>query len=88
MMPLFQYQQLTLGQSASSWTLGTSNIRYAPTNSCNASASMSFDLAGNGSVTSGEGASFNHELHGLTNGSQDVQEELIGQGFWSPTLLL
>jgi len=88
MMPLFQYQQLTLGQSANSWTLDASNIRYAPTNSCNASASMSFDLAGNGSVTSGEGASFNHELHGLTNGSLDVQEELIQQGFWSPTLLL
>jgi hypothetical protein len=88
MNALFQYQQLTLGASASHWTLGTSAIRYAPTNSCNASATMSFDLNGTGGVISGEGASFSNTLHGLSGGSLDVQDELIQQGFWSPTLLL
>jgi hypothetical protein len=87
-VPRFQYQLLTLGSRASAWALSSSHIRYAPTNSCDASAAMSFDADGNGALDSAEGASFSAELQGLSNGSADVQEELQQRGFTSPVLLL
>jgi hypothetical protein len=86
-VPRFQYQAMSLGPSASSWTLGTSNIRYAPTNNCNASATMRFDLDGNGAVSASEGSNFSNELHGLSVSSTDVQDELLLMGLLNNVLL-
>ncbi|HEX5355808.1 MAG TPA: hypothetical protein VFW93_06305 [Aquabacterium sp.] len=83
----FQYQALTLGSSATGWTLGTSSIAYAPTNSCSASNSMSFDTNGDGTLSGAEGQGFTSGL-AVPSGSNDVQDELQQQGFLAPVLLL
>lgn len=83
----YQYQMLSLGSTASSWALGTSHIHYAPTNSCNASSTMSFDANGDGTLGGGEGQSFTSDL-AVPAGSNDVQDDLIQQGYLSPVLLM
>jgi hypothetical protein len=59
----FQYQSMSLGSSASDWTLGTSNISYAPTNSCTSSSTMRYDVDASGVIDSGEGASVSSGLY-------------------------
>lgn len=83
----YQYQQLTLGSSATAWTLGSSRVHYAPTNSCSASSTMRFDANGDGSLGGSEGQSFGSEL-AVPSGSNDVHDELIQQGYLSPVLLM
>lgn len=83
----YQYQAVSLGHSATSWSLSTSNIAYAPTNSCQSSSAMSFDANGDGVLDSAEGQSFNSGL-AVPTGSNDVQDELQQQGFLAPVLLL
>jgi hypothetical protein len=68
--PMFQYQTMSLGSSASSWADNTTKIAYAPTNSCNASSSMSYDV--NGVPTSNS----TNQLQGLTNGNADITAQL------------
>jgi hypothetical protein len=68
--PMFQYQTMSLGSGATTWARGTTKIAYAPTNSCNASASMSYDV--NGVSTSNS----TNQLQGLTNGNADVTAQL------------
>ncbi|MFT3859134.1 MAG: hypothetical protein QM742_17090 [Aquabacterium sp.] len=86
--PLFQSQTLSLGPNATSWSLTASHIRHAPTHNCSASASMRFDLDGNGTLGAGEGAGFTHELDAPTGGRLDAQDEIIERGFLPPILLL
>lgn len=83
----FQYQALSLGSSDTGWSLGASNIAYAPTNSCSASNSMSFDANGNGTLAGAEGQGLTSGL-AVPSGSNDVQDELLQQGFLAPVLLL
>lgn len=83
----YQYQSVSLSSSATSWGLLSSNIAYAPTNSCQSSSSMSFDANGDGVLDSAEGQSFNAGL-AVPTGSNDVQDELQQQGFLAPVLLL
>lgn len=82
---LFQRQSMSISASATSWTLGTSKISYAPTTSCNSSSLMSFDQDANGSVTAGEGASVTHDLDSKGS-SSTVQAELESRGYAIPTL--
>jgi hypothetical protein len=88
MQALYQSQTMTLGPNATGWALGSSHVRHAPTNSCNASAGMRLDADGDGALASGEGASLTHDLAAPTGGRTDVQDEIIEQGFLPPILLL
>lgn len=83
----YQYQQLTLGSSATDWALGTSRVHYAPTNSCSASSTMRFDANGDGNLGTSEGQSFGSDL-AVPSGSNDVHDQLIQQGYLSPVLLM
>jgi len=85
---LSQYQSLSLSGSASDWALITSKIGHAPTNNCQASSGMNFDVDGDGTVASGEGASAGYDLLGLSGGSVDIQDELLLMGFLPPILPL
>lgn len=88
MQAAYQAQSLSLGSSATAWSLGSSRIRHAPTNSCSASNAMSFDLDGQNGVGSQEGAGFASELATPSGGAIDVQDDLNRQGFLSPVLLM
>jgi hypothetical protein len=85
---LYQSQTMTLASSATAWSLGTSHVRHAPTNSCNTSGGMGFDADGNGTLGASEGAGLSHDLAAPTGGRTDVQDEIIEQGFLPPILLL
>lgn len=80
----FQSQGLTLASSATSWTLGSSLITYAPTVSCNSSSSMTFDANANGSIGTGEGASTTHNLDSKGT-STSVETEIESRGYAKPT---
>jgi hypothetical protein len=84
---LFQQQSLSLPSTGTSWTLSSSKLRYAPTNSCNA-GSMAFDANGDGRIVGAEGSGLVNDLAAPTQGRLDVQDELIEQGFLPPVLVL
>ena len=84
----FQWQQASLGASASTWVLGTSQRRHAPTNACSASACMRFDLDGDGLLGATEGMSTSPDLVTPSQNGLDAQDELNVRGFQSPVLLL
>ena len=86
--PLYQTQSMTLPAQASSWSLGTSRIRHAPTNNCEASLTMGFDANGDGALIGAEGTGTRHDLAAPTAPRIDVQDEIIEQGFLPPILLL
>jgi hypothetical protein len=85
---LYQTQSMTLAANATSWTLGASHIRHAPTNNCNASNAMGYDADGNGALAGAEGTGTQHDLAAPTGTRIDVQEEIIERGFLPPILLL
>lgn len=82
-----QYQALALGSSASNWSLSDSRIAYAPTNTCSASGTMSFDADGNTSVTVGEGSNTTPELLSPSLSGDNIQDEMLLRGFFAPTFL-
>lgn len=82
---LFQRQSMSISASATSWTLDTSKISYAPTTSCNSSSTMNFDQDASGSASLGEGASVTHDLDSKGS-SSSVQAELESRGYAIPTL--
>jgi hypothetical protein len=84
----FQLQQASLARNGSGWTLTSSHHRYAPTNTCSASANMRYDADGSGSVGTSEGASTQPDLALPSQAELDVQGELNLRGFLSPVLLL
>ncbi len=87
----FQMQQARLNRGDAGWVLTQSHHRIAPTNSCQASANMRFDLNGDGSLGTSEGAGTTADLVTPSPSGQnanDVQGELNLRGFLSPVLLL
>ncbi len=85
----FQWQQATLGAADTSWQLIASQRQYAPTNSCSASASMRFDLDGDGSLGATEGQGATADLVTPSQNRLNAQDELYNaRGFLSPVLLL
>lgn len=83
---LFQSQSVRLGGSASAWAVsGTSHIAYAPTVSCDASATMRFDVNADSTLETGEGSSFTHALDTLSTAA-DVPGELAVRGYVQPSL--
>lgn len=91
----FQSQILALSSSATDWNFPVdvatnSKIRFAPTNSCNSSATMEFDVDA-GSSTGGtlgatEGNSVTNALDSLTGGRTTVFDEITARGFTLPTM--
>jgi hypothetical protein len=84
----FQMQQARLGRSDTGWILSQSHHRIAPTNSCQASATMRFDLNGDGSLGATEGAGTTADLVTPSQADLDAQDELNLRGFLPPVLLL
>jgi hypothetical protein len=84
----FQMQQAHLGRSDTGWILSQSHHRIAPTNSCQASATMRFDLNGDGSLGATEGAGTTADLVTPSQADLDAQDELNLRGFLPPVLLL
>jgi hypothetical protein len=85
--PLFQYQTINLGSSASAWAAGGANhIQYAPTNSCSAT-SMAYDSNSDGSIT-GADVTSNALMNVTLTSNSDVQEEIQAMGFTSTIVLL
>jgi hypothetical protein len=80
----FQMQTALLPDSASTFSLGESKIIYAPTVSCNSSATMTYDADVDGSIGTGEGASTTNDLDGPTGSRTTVQEEVAAHGFTTP----
>jgi hypothetical protein len=80
----FQMQSATLADSASAFVLGSSKITYAPTVSCNSSSTMTYDVDGDHTIASGEGASVTNDLDTLTGSRTTVQEEISARGFITP----
>ncbi len=84
----FQMQQGQLGRSATAWALSASHHRFAPTNTCEASTGMRFDLDGDGSLGATEGQGSTADLITPSQPALDVQDELNLRGFLPPVLLL
>jgi hypothetical protein len=91
----FQSQTLALASTATDWTFPTgvstdSKIRFAPTNNCNATGAMNFDVdAGSstgGTLSAGEGALVTNSLDALTGSNTTVFGEITSRGFTLPSL--
>ena len=80
----FQYQTATLSTTGTRWTLGTSKIRYAPTNSCDSSSTMEFDANADNTLGATEGNSTTNDLDSKGS-SASVAAELAARGFTVPT---
>jgi hypothetical protein len=88
---LFQSQNLALSSTATDWTFPTSasvdsKIKYAPTNNCNSTGTMTYDVDSNGTLAAGEGSSVTNSLDGLTGTNTSVFAEITSRGFTIPTL--
>ena len=80
----FQSQTATLASSASEYTLATSKITYAPTNSCS-STTTAYDVNVNGTIAGGEGVGTTNDLD-VPAGANSVQQEIESRGFAKPAL--
>jgi hypothetical protein len=86
----FQSQLLSLTATATDWFFPTavatdSKIRFAPTNSCDSSSTMNFDVDAGG-LAAGEGASFVNSLDILSGTNLSVFEEIKSRGFSAPSM--
>ncbi len=79
----FQYQELSLGTASPAWSLVGSKIRYAPTNNCNSSGTMQYDVDANGALFAGEGSNVTNDLDSKGT-SASVAAELASRGFTVP----
>jgi len=79
----FQYQAVSLVSAADEWAIDTSKIAYAPTNNCNSTGAMNFDVADDG-LTVGDGANVTNDLDSK-GGSASVAAELAARGYVVPT---
>jgi len=91
----FQSQTLSLASTATDWTFPTgastdSKIRFAPTNNCDSTGTMNFDVdAGSstgGTLSAGEGALVTNSLDTLTGTNTTVFGEITSRGFALPSL--
>lgn len=80
----FQSQTLLLQNGA--WQVSQSALAYAPTNSCQASHTMRFDVNADGTLGAGEGNDAPSGLDLPTGGRTDVQSEVVERGYWPPSL--
>ena len=88
---LFQSQNLALSSTATDWNFPTSasidsKIKYAPTNNCNSTGTMTYDVDSNGTLAAGEGSTITNSLDGLTGTNTSVFSEIISRGFTIPTM--
>lgn len=85
----FQYQKIVLGASSTEWDIssdaGSNKLSYAPSNNCNSSSGMTFDVNANGAIATGEGASVSNDLDTLDSGTTTVQGTLEARGFVNPS---
>lgn len=87
----FQSQLLSLTSTSTDWSFPTSvatdsKIRFAPTNNCNSTGTMNFDVDVSGSLAAGEGASVTHNLDGLNGTNASVFDEIKSRGFSAPSM--
>jgi len=80
----FQSQTATLASSATAYTLATSKITYAPTNTCS-STTTAYDVNVNGTIAAGEGVGTTNDLD-VPTGANTVQQEIELRGFVKPSL--
>jgi hypothetical protein len=84
----YQYQKIVLGASSTEWDIstdtGANQLSYAPTNNCNSSASMTYDVDANGTIASGEGSSVTNALDTLDSGTSTIQGTIEARGFSNP----
>jgi hypothetical protein len=87
----FQSQTLNLSSTATDWTFPTgastdSKIKFAPTNSCNSTGTMTFDVDSNGTISVGEGLNTTNSLDRLTGTNTTVFGEVTSRGFSLPSM--
>lgn len=85
---LFQYQEVTLPGTSRTWNIATgagkSKLAFAPTNNCNSTAAMTFDVNADGTLSANEGSSLTNDLDAPTGGNT-VAQELVARGFTNPS---
>ena len=87
----FQSQLLSLTSTATDWSFPTnvatdSKIRFAPTNNCNSTGAMNFDVDASSILTAGEGAAVTNSLDVLTGTNASVFDEIKSRGFSAPSM--
>lgn len=87
----FQSQLLSLTASDPDWSFPTnvatdSKIRFAPTNNCNSTGAMNFDVDASGSLAAGEGATVTNTLDVLSGTNASVFDEIKSRGFSAPSM--
>lgn len=80
----FQYQAMSLASGAAAWTLDTSKITYAPTNACNSSATMEYDVNADAVLAVAEGNNVTNDLDSK-GVSASVAAALVARGFNIPS---
>ena len=87
----FQSQLLSLTSTATDWSFPTnlatdSKIRFAPTNNCNSTGAMNFDVDASGSLAADEGANVTNSLDVVLTGTASVFDEIKSRGFSAPSM--
>jgi hypothetical protein len=87
----FQSQFLSLTSTATDWSFPTnvatdSKIQFAPTNNCNSTGTMNFDVDASGSLAANEGANVTNSLDVLTGTNASVFDEIKSRGFSAPSM--
>lgn len=82
----FQYQYLTLSSSDTEWQISEEDITFAPTNNCNSTGTMTYDVNADGTIASGEGQNVTNDLDTLDSGTTTVLGTMENRGFTTPTL--
>ena len=82
----FQFQSLTLSSTDTEWQVAEEDITFAPTNNCNSTGSMTYDVDADGTISSGEGQNVTNDLDTLDSGTTTVLGTMENRGFTSPSL--
>ena len=87
----FQSQLLSLTSTATDWSFPTnvatdSKIKFAPTNDCNSTGTMNFDVDASGSLEANEGANVTNSLDVVLTGTASVFDEIKSRGFSAPSM--
>ena len=88
----FQSQQLSLTSTATDWSFPTdvatdSKIKFAPTNNCNSTGTMNFDVDASGILAANEGANVTNSLDEVLTGTNaSVFDEIKSRGFSAPSM--
>jgi hypothetical protein len=87
----FQSQLLSLTSTATDWSFPTdvatdSKIKFAPTNNCNSTGTMNFDVDASGSLAANEGANVTNSLDVVLTGTASVFDEIKSRGFSAPSM--